>query len=179
MDAEFLVSLPADVRDWYESLSEDDRRMVDRFGDGVIDAVFAGIKSSYRQWGGFRSDTRYINDFGRQPAVYLFYNQTVGLYKIGYSQNIGKRVRSTKSSLPEPFLSQSPAYHTVRIVCAIPYPAREMAAKEQEWHDFFGEYRIEDSEWFTLTDEAIGLFKAASEAAGWVAEGAEGNNEAV
>jgi hypothetical protein len=176
MDADFDLNLPDDVRAWYDSLSPEDRAMAERFCDAVTDAVLDGIRSTWRSWGGVRSDTGYIRGFGVQPAVYLVHDSTAGIYKVGASANIGRRVRQVIQTQPKRLREINGGVHTVRVICAIPYPPEEMYSREKEWHDFFSAHRIGRSEWFDLPAERVEEFRAASEASGWVAEREGGAN---
>jgi hypothetical protein len=169
----FRLVLPPSVKVWMATLSVEDRAMLDLYARAVVDSIFVGIKSTYREWGGVRPDTKYGREFGKQTAVYLFHNQTANVYKIGLSGNIESRVRSVVSRMPYPYRNINGGEHLIRIVAAIPYPVEELHQREKEWHEFFGEYRIRKTEWFTLSPQAVETFKVAAIAAGWQAEGEE------
>lgn len=77
-------------------------------------------------------------------GVYVVGNLEAGYYKIGWTENIQKRVKALNSSAPWP----------MELVAAFPCPDRVRFESEQYLHNRFA-HKATNTEWFRLDREDI------------------------
>jgi hypothetical protein len=80
-----------------------------------------------------------------KSGVYLLGSATLGWYKIGLSNDVQKRFKGLRASLP----------FEVELIGVWPCQWRKMRVVENYLHGEFADRRIGNSEWFALTQDDV------------------------